>query len=101
MKDAIKFLFSLVYVVLIVAGLAGLSFDLFRPDGWVSHWLGNIWDAETSLIVMGIPVVVGAFIVGKNLFGGLLASSSGDKLVQAMMILLMLWGVYYIIKFVV
>ena len=99
MKDSIKFISSLIFVVFVIAGIAGISYDLFRPEGWVSHWLGDIWSMEMHFIIMGIPVLIVTLAVAKMWLGGLLASSKGDMMVNIMMGALVLAGVYYFFKF--
>jgi len=99
MKESLKFISSLIFVVFVISGIAGVSYDLFRPDGWASHWLGSLWSMEMSFIIMGIPVLIAAIAVAKMWLGGLLASSKGDTLVNVIMGALVLAGVYYFFKF--
>jgi len=101
MKESIKFISSLIFVVFVISGIAGISYDLFRPEGWINHWLGDIWSMEMHFIIMGIPVLIAALAVAKMWLGGLLTSSKGDTLVNVIMGALVLAGVYYFFKFAV
>ena len=99
MKESLKFISSLIFVVFVISGIAGISYDLFRPEGWLSRWMGNIWSMEMSFIIMGIPVLIITLALAKMWLGGLLASSKGDTMVNVLMGALVLAGVYYFFKF--
>ena len=98
MKEFFQFMLSLIYIVLVIAGIAGISYDLFRPEGWINHWLGDIWSMEMYFL-MGIPVFIAVVAVAKMWLDGLLASSKGGTLANIIMGILLLAGLYYLVKF--
>jgi len=58
MKELYSRLESVVVMLLVLIGLTGLSYNLFRADGWVERALGNAWD-----YTMRYPLIVGVVFV--------------------------------------
>ena len=94
-KESFQLILSLIYVAFVIAGISGISYSLFRPGGWVSNWLGNVWSMEMHYLVMAIPIFVISIIVIKKWLNGIFASSKGDTVVNLLMGILLLAGVYF------
>jgi len=98
-NESFQFILSLVYVAFVIAGISGISYSLFRPEGWVSNWLGSVWSMEMHFLVMAIPVFVISIVIVKKWLKGLFASSKGNTLVNILMGILLLTGIYFSWKF--
>lgn len=94
-KESFQLILSLIYVAFVIAGISGISYSLFRPGGWVSNWLGSVWSMEMHYLVMAIPIFVISIIVIKKWLNGIFASSKGDTVVNLLMGILLLAGVYF------
>lgn len=94
-KESFQLILSLIYVAFVIAGISGISYSLFRPGGWVSDWLGSVWSMEMHYLVMAIPIFVISIIVIKKWLNGIFASSKGDTVVNLLMGILLLAGVYF------
>ena len=94
-KEFFQFVLSFIYVAFVIAGISGISYSLFRPEGWVSTWLGSVWSMEIHFLVMAIPVFIISIIVIKKWLNGLFASSKGDTFVSILMGILLLAGIYF------
>jgi hypothetical protein len=94
-KESFRFILSLIYVAFVIAGISGISYSLFRPKGWVSNWLGSVWSMEMHFLVMAVPVFIISIVVVKKWLNGLFASSKGDTLVNILMGILVLAGIYF------
>ena len=95
-KGSFQLILSLFYVAFVIAGISGISYSLFRPGGWVSGWLGSVWSMESHFLVMAIPVFVISIVVVKKWLSGLFVSSKGDTLVNILMGILLLAGMYFL-----
>ncbi len=95
MKESFQLILSLIYVVFVIAGISGISYSLFRPEGWVSNWLGSVWSMEMYFLIMAVPVFIISIVVVKKWLNGLFASSKGDTLVNILMGILLLAGIYF------
>lgn len=58
MKQFFVLLESLITIVLVVAGLAGLSYRTFRDDGWLAQGFGKITDVYITYPLIGLAVTV-------------------------------------------
>lgn len=94
-KEPFQLILSVIYVAFVIAGISGISYSLFRPGGWVSNWLGSVWSMEMHYLVMAIPIFVISIIVIKKWLNGIFASSKGDTVVNLLMGILLLAGVYF------
>src|SRR5262245_24596607 len=96
MKELFSRLESVVVMLLVLIGLAGLSYNLFRADGWVEKAVGNAWD-----YTMRYPLIVGVVAVGAFLLSIWWRHdmvSRGHKRVAPTIVLylIMAAGAYYI-----
>ncbi len=94
-KESFQLILSLIYVAFVIAGISGISYSLFRPEGWISNWLGSVWSMEMHFLVMAVPVFIISIVVVKKWLNGLFASSKGDTLVNILMGILLLAGIYF------
>ena len=94
-KESFQLILSLIYVAFVIAGISGISYNLFRPEGWISNWLGSVWSMEMHFLVMAVPVFIISIVVVKKWLNGLFASSKGDTLVNILMGILLLAGIYF------
>jgi hypothetical protein len=97
MKKAVEFIQSFVVIALVLAGIGGLSYNMFRDDGgWLEAILGKLWDIGTRHTLFAVFVAIAATIVfmlwrhGKGIHGR--TSKLPDLIVYAVMAA----GVYFI-----
>lgn len=96
MKQVLEYLQSFVVIALVLAGIGGLSFHLFREEGWVETILGNVWEIQVQYPLIAIPVTIGAIILGKMWRDNRIARGSVGKLPDIVIYALMAAGVYFI-----
>lgn len=96
MKQILEFLESFVVMALVLAGLAGISYHMFRDGGWMESILGNIWNFQAKYPLIALPVLVGAIILGIMWRNHRLATGHVGKLPTLLLYLLMAAGAYFI-----
>ena len=94
-KESFQLVLSFIYVAFVIAGISGISYSLFRPERWVSTWLGSVWSMEIHFLVLAIPVFIISIIIIKKWLNGLFASSKGNTFVNILMGILLLAGIYF------
>ncbi len=57
MKDYVQ---SFVVIGLLLFGIIGISYHMFRDDGWIEAILGNVWGATISYPLIVIPAIIAA-----------------------------------------
>lgn len=102
MKQFFAFLESFVIVMLVVAGLVGLSNSLLRAGGWFDEfleWLAPIFftNVTASLIIGGIALVAFAWWHDRRVSKGVY----NRKIPTAVLAILMIAGVYYVGRYAI
>jgi len=84
---------------LILIGIAGLSWDAFRPDGWVENNLGALMEAEMRDPLLVTPIIIGLAILIPKLFHGNLSLSKKRKSTADIFVYVMMFaGAYYTLQ---
>jgi hypothetical protein len=101
-KQFFAFLESFVIVMLVVAGLVGLSNSLLRAGGWVDEfleWLAPIFftNVTASLIIGGIALVAFAWWHDRRVSKG----AYNRKVPTVVLAVLMIAGVYYVGRYAI
>lgn len=96
-NQAVKLAIALAGFVLALAGVAGLAYQIFKPDGgWLVQMLGKVWDMQVNYSIMTIPVLIAVVILGNKLFSGFF--DKGGKLGNFITYAFMALGLYFIVK---
>lgn len=66
MNRFLEYAESFVVVALVLFGIGGFSYHLFRDEGWIETVAGNLWDVSIQYPLIALPVIVGAFVLGKR-----------------------------------
>jgi hypothetical protein len=95
MEDAV----AVAVVGLVVLGVGGLVYKLLNPGGWLSDWLGRLWDKSPGLVwVVGFAgaavVILGKHVYDRNPRGN---SARGNLAVYAFLAL----GLFFFFKLIV
>ena len=96
MKQVFEYLQSFVTIGLILSGLGGLSYHLFRDGGWVEKGLGKLWDFGFEYPLMAVPVIIGAFVFGNMWRNDNLTKGRKSRLPDLIIYSLMAFGAYFI-----
>jgi hypothetical protein len=99
-KQVFEYVQSFVTIALIMAGLGGLAYHMFKEGGWLATALGKIWDVNMENPVIAIPVTLGILFIGKLWFDHTRAKGHTSKLPNVLIYVIMLAGVYFIYQFI-
>jgi hypothetical protein len=96
LKAILEYIESFVTVMLVLAGIGGLSFYLFRDDGWLEMIFGDIFALHVQYPLIAIPVTFGAIILIRMWRENRLAHGRLHHLPNIFIYTLMAMGVYFI-----
>jgi len=99
LKRYLDFLYSFVVIVLVLSGLGGISFNLFRDDGLIETLFGNIWEIHIQYPLIAIPVTIGAVILGAMWRDNRIARGQRSNLPTYVLYMLMAAGAYYLYQY--
>jgi uncharacterized membrane protein YhaH (DUF805 family) len=63
-NKTLEYLQSFVVIALLLAGLTGIAYHMFRQDGWIESITGGIWGLTMRSPLMALVVVGGAIALG-------------------------------------
>lgn len=100
LKQLVEFLESFVVIALVLAGIGGISYNLFRADGWLETTIGTFWKLDTQYILIAIPLLVGAIILFNLWRGGRVIHSKTSILPNLLLYSLFAAGMYFVGRYV-
>jgi hypothetical protein len=99
-KQIFDYVNTFVTIVLILAGIGGVSYHMFKENGWLGQILGKVWDIQMSNPVIAIPVTLGILFVGKLWYDHNRAKGYTSKLPNVLIYVIMAGGAYFLFQFV-
>ncbi len=96
MKEYLVYVESFVVIVLVLFGIGGFSYHLFRDNGWVEAVAGNLWDVSVQYPLIALPVIVAAVFLGRRWNDARVAHGRTTSLPDYFIYALMVAGVVFI-----
>lgn len=101
MKQIFDFVSTFVAVALILAGIGGVAYNMFKENGWLGAILGKVWDAQLENPLVAIPVTIAVLFIGKMWYDHNRATGHTSKLPNVLIYVIMATGVYFIYQLAV
>ena len=101
MKQVLDYVNSIVTVTLILAGLGGVSYNLFKENGWLGLILGKWWSAQMEHPMIALPVTVAVLVIGKLWIDHNRAHGKTSKVPDVAIYVIMATGVFFLYRLVV
>ena len=80
---------------LILLGIGGSAYHLFRDGGWLSQGLGALWEAHYKAPVITVVLIVAAIFVVKALHTAQVGSKRESKLPDLLLFTFIAVGIYF------
>lgn len=96
MKQALDYITSFVTIGLVLAGLGGVSYNMFREGGWLVSIFGKVWDAQLENPVIAIPVTLGTLFVGKMWYDRQIEHGKTSRLPDVLIYVIMAAGAFFL-----
>ncbi len=95
MRALFTLLGSLLVGALIMLGIGGVAYHLFREDGWMSRGLGALWDAQYEAPVMTLVLIIAALFVIKALHSAQIGGQRSSKLPDLILFTFIAIGIFF------
>lgn len=83
-------------MAMMLIGLGGLAFHMFKTDGWVSQITGQVFAAGTSNPVIVVPVGIAAVVLAwASLNGRLVVGKEKNKVGDMLVFAIVFTGIYF------
>ena len=99
MKQYLEYAESFAVIVLVLFGITGFSYHLFRDEGWIEAALGNVWNVTVQYPLIALPVIVAGVILGKTCNQSRLAHGRTSQLPDFVIYALMAAGAVFIVRY--
>lgn len=96
MKSLFTTLGSLLVGGLIMLGIGGIAYHLFRENGWISQGLGALWNAQFQAPVMTIILIIAAIFVFKALRGAQVGNKRESKIPDFILFAFIATGIFFL-----
>jgi len=98
-KQIFEYVQSFTVIGLVLAGIGGVMYNMFKEDGWLGMILGKVWSAQMEHPAVAIPVTIGVVFIGKMWYDHNRAKGHTSKFPDVMIYIIMAAGVYFLWKF--
>ena len=99
MKQFLEYAESFAVITLVLFGITGFSYHLFKDNGWIEAVLGNLWDVSVQYPLIALPVIVAAVFLGKQWNQSRMAHGRTSKLPDLVIYTLMASGAVFIFRY--
>jgi len=99
LKQALDYVGSFVTITLVLAGLGGVSYNMFREGGWLGAIFSKFVDVQMDNPVIAIPVTIGAAVVGKMWYDHQVAKGHTSKMPDVLIYVIMAAGLFFLYRF--
>ena len=99
MKQILDYINSFVTIGLVLAGIGGVAYNLFREGGWLGSLFNKFLDVQLENPVIAIPVTIGAVVIGKMWRDHQIAKGHTSRLPDVFVYVIMAAGVFYLWRF--
>lgn len=96
MKSLFTTLGSLLVGGLIMLGIGGVAYHLFRENGWISQGLGALWNAQFQAPVMTVILIIAAIFVFKALRGAQVGNKRESKIPDFILFAFIATGIFFL-----
>jgi len=98
-KQILEYITSFITIGLVLAGLGGVFYNMFREGGWLGTLFNKFVDVQLDNPVIAIPVTIGAVFVGKMWRDHQLAKGHTNRLPDVFIYVIMAAGAFYLWRF--
>lgn len=101
MSPLISLLGAVLVGALILLGIGGIAYHLFRDDGWLAQGLGALWEAHYQTPILVIILIVAAFFVVRTLHSSQIGGKRESKIPDLILFLFIAVGLYFLGRLVI
>jgi hypothetical protein len=99
-KQVFEYIQTFVTITLLLAGIGGLAYHMFKAGGWLSVAFGKFWDIQMANPVIAIPATIAIVFIGKLWYDHNRAKGHTSKIPDILIYVVMAAGVYFIYQFI-
>jgi hypothetical protein len=98
-KQYLEYAESFAVITLVLFGITGFSYHMFKDNGWVEAVVGNVWDVSVQYPLIALPVIVSAVYLGRLWNQSRLSHGRTSKLPDLVIYALMASGAVFFVRY--
>ena len=99
MKQIVDYVVSFLTISLVLVGIGGVFYNMFRDGGWVSSVFGKFIDLQMENPVVAIPVTIAVVVIGKMWRDRQVEHGKTSKMPDIFVYVIMAAGLFYVWRF--
>jgi Ca2+/Na+ antiporter len=96
MKSLLNTLGSVLIGALIMLGIGGTAYHLFRENGLLAQGMGALWNAQYEAPVMTVVLILAAIFVVKALRGAQVGNKRESKIPDFILFAFIATGIFFL-----
>lgn len=96
MKKILTLLSMLFVGALILLGIGGIAYHLFRDQGWLARGLGALWEAQYEAPIITTVLIVAAFFVFRALYKTEIGGKRDSKVPDFVLFAFIATGIFFL-----
>jgi hypothetical protein len=96
LKPLLTMLGVILVGALVLLGIGGFAYQLFRDGGLIAQGLGALWEAQYQAPVMTIILIIAAIFVFRTLYKGQIGDKSKSRIPDFVLFAFIASGVYFL-----
>ena len=85
----------------VLLGIGGMAFHLFRDDGLIEKGVGALWEAQYQAPVLTIVLTLTAIYLGKIFYDSKFASKRDSKIPDLVLFAFVALGLFFVYRLIV
>ena len=100
MKQLLDYVTSFITIGLVLAGLGGVSYNMFKEGGWLGAFFNKFVDFQIDNPMIAIPVTIGTVFIGKMWYDHQIAKGHTSKMPDVLVYVIMAAGLFFLWRLV-
>ena len=101
MSPLVSLLVAVLVGALILLGIGGIVYHLFRDGGWLSQGMDVLWEAQYQSPLLTIALIIAALFVIRTLHSAQLGGKRESKLPDFALYAFIATGIYFLGRLVI
>lgn len=101
MSPLVSTLVAVLVGALILLGIGGIAFHLFREGGWLSQGMDALWEAQYQSPLLTIALIIVALFVIRTLHSAQLGGKRESKLPDFVLYTFIATGIYFLGRLII
>jgi hypothetical protein len=87
---------ALLVGALVLLGIGGITYHLFRDGGWIAKGLGALWEAQYQAPIMTLILIIAGIFVFKTLHSAQIGGKRNSRIPDFVLFAFIAVGIFFL-----